>query len=92
MASELAPLGVASVYLTGGFAVGRVDSDTGLEFIAVHDTVAPFIARPDFFLSHLLPRVETRFTVYTSAEFEAMKDTDPVLVRALKTGERIHAG
>lgn len=92
IASELPPLGVASVHLTGGFAVGRVDSDTGLEFVVVHDTDAPFIARPDFFLSHLLPRVEARFIVYTPAEFEEMKDTDPFLIRALKTGERIHAG
>ena len=47
---------------------GRVKADTELELVIVQITDAPFHRRPDFWVTHLRPRLGTRFIVYTPEE------------------------
>ena len=83
MAAELPMLGVERSYLTGDLARGAVDVGSALELVLVRETDEAFHRRADFFVSHLQPRVATRFSVYTPQEFEALRELDPVLRRAL---------
>lgn len=82
VAAVLPSLGVERSYLTGDLAEGTVGVGSALELVLVHESTEPFQRRPDFFVSHLKPEVETRFFVYTPAEFEALQGTDPLLRRA----------
>ncbi len=83
MAAELPMLGVERSYLTGDLATGEVDVGSALDLVLVRETDEPFRQRVDFFVSHLQPRVATRFWVYTPDEFEEWAEEDPVLRRAL---------
>ena len=83
MAVELPMLGVERSYLTGDLAGGDVDIGSTLELVLVRETDEPFHRRADFFVSHLQPRVATRFWVYTPQEFESLGERDPVPRRAL---------
>ena len=87
--SDLALFGARRVYLVGGLATGTVGPDTELELVVVQATDEPFHRRADFWVTHLRPRVGTRFLVYTPDEFAALAETDPVLVEALRLGEAI---
>lgn len=89
---ELPPLGVDRVYVTGDFGEQLVRSDTPLEVVIVHSTEEPWRRRADFFVDHLRPRVETRFHVYTPAEFAELAEVDPVIVRARGIGEPAYVG
>lgn len=83
MAAELPLLGVERSYLTGDLARGEVELGSALELVLVRETDEPFRRRADFFVSHLQPRVATRFWVYTPEEFEELGARDPVIRRAL---------
>lgn len=89
--AELPILGIERVFLMGEFAEGRVRPASGLEFLVVQETDLPFRSRPDFFTSHILPRVGMKWHVYTPAEFESLKEEDPVVMKALAIGEVIFA-
>jgi hypothetical protein len=89
LAQELPPLGIEKLYLTGSLAQGKVGPETELEVVAVQRTDELFHRRPDFFVSHLRPRIGTRFFVYTPEEFTQLSGTDPVLRQALASGELI---
>ena len=90
LTAELPPLGVLRLYLTGDFAAGSVGPDTELELLIVQETDQPFHRRPDFFVSHVRPRIGTRFIVYTPAEFEDLETIDPVIRRAVASGELLY--
>ena len=87
MAAELPRLGVERAWLAGDLAGDTVRPESELELVLVHQTVEPFHRRSDFFVTHLRPAVGTRFIVYTPAEFDEFRDSDRILVRALRTGE-----
>ena len=89
--AELPILGLQRVFLMGDFAQGRVGPASGLEFLVVQETELPFRTRPDFFTSHVLPRVGMKWHVYTPAEFDSLKEKDPVVIKALSIGEEIFA-
>ena len=89
--AELPILGLQRVYLMGEFAEGRVRPTSGLEFLVVQETELPFRSRPDFFTSHVLPRVGMKWHVYTPAEFDSLNEKDPVVIKALAIGEVIFA-
>ena len=90
LAAELPPLGVLRMYLTGDYAAGHVEPDTGLELLIVQETDQPFHRRSDFFVSHVRPRLGTRFIVYTPREFEELESTDPVIRQATTIGELLY--
>ncbi len=89
--AELPILGIERAFLMGEFAEGRVRPTSGLEFLVVQETELPFRSRPDFFTSHILPRVGMRWHVYTPAEFESLQEEDPVVMKALAIGEVVFA-
>ena len=92
LAAELPPLGVERLYVTGDLARGRVGPASELDLVLVQRTEEPFHRRPDFFVTHLRPRVAIRFTVYTPEEFSELAGDDPVLLDALRSGEAVFGG
>jgi len=89
--AEMPTLGIERAFLIGEFPKGKVKPTTGLEFLVVHNTDAPYVSRPDFFTSHILPRAGCTWYVYTAEEFESLGSDDPMLTRALSFGEEIYA-
>ncbi len=89
--AEMPTLGIERAYLIGDFAKGKVKATTGLEFLVVHNTDAPFTSRPDFFTSHILPRAGCTWYVYTPDEFELLSSQDGAIARAMSYGEEIYA-
>lgn len=89
IAAEAPQLGAVWASLIGDLARGKVRPDTELELVVVQATDEPFHRRADFWVSHLRPRVGTRFLVYTPEELEALEQVDPVLREAQRIGERI---
>lgn len=90
-AEELPPFGVERLYVTGAFGRGEVRVDTRLEVVVVHPTEEPFHRRPEFFVDHLRPRMQTQFFVYTREEFDALRDEDPLLIRTVALAEPVYA-
>ncbi|HEX2035782.1 MAG TPA: hypothetical protein VHS99_16515 [Chloroflexota bacterium] len=86
---DLSLFGARRVYLIGEFASGTAGPATELELVLIQATDEPFHRRADFWVTHLRPRVGTRFLVYTPQEFEALAEVDPVLQRAQRLGEVI---
>ena len=89
MSAEMPQFGALRAYLTGAFALGQAEPATELELVVVQATEEPFHRRPDFWVSHLRPRVGTRFLVYTPDEVESLQEIDPVLGSALRDGELV---
>ncbi len=87
--SEMPQLGAMRVALTGDLAVGRVTPETSLELVVVQMTDEKFHRRADFWTTHLRPRLDTTFIVYTPEEYEELAETDPVLVAVERDGEVI---
>ncbi len=83
---EVLPFGALHMYVIGDLARGEIAPDTELELVIVQDTDEPFHRRPDFWVTHLRPRLGTRFLVYTPEEFEALAEIDLVLTNALQNG------
>lgn len=86
MAAEMPPFGAVRTYLIGDLALGKVGPDTNLELVIVQVTDEPFHRRADFWVTHLRPRVGTRFLVYTPEEFDQLEQTDAVLRAAQRSG------
>src|SRR5690349_5323018 len=86
---DLPPFGAIRAYLIGDFAAGQVGPNTQMELVIVQLTDEPFHRRADFWVTHLRPRLGTRFLVYTPDEFEALEQVDPVLVDALRVGAMV---
>lgn len=84
--SDLSLFGARRVYLVGDFATGRVTAETELELVIVQDTDEPFHRRADFWVTHLRPRLGTRFLVYTPEEFDDLSARDPLLQHAERLG------
>ena len=84
--SDLSLFGARRVYLVGDFAAGRVTAETELELVIVQDTDEPFHRRADFWVTHLRPRLGTRFLVYTPEEFDDLSAHDPLLRQAERQG------
>ncbi len=89
--AEMPTLGIERAYLIGEFAKGQVKPTTGLEFLVVHKTDAPYVSRADFFTSHVLPRAGCTWYVYTPEEFESLSSQDSAVSRAMSYGEEIYA-
>jgi|TARA_B100000959_G_C14984095_1_gene624802 hypothetical protein len=86
---EMPPLGAMRVSLTGDLAVNRVTPETALELVVIQATDQPFRRRADFWTTHLRPRLDTSFFVYTPEEYEELVDTDPLLMAVERDGEVI---
>ena len=82
-------LGAMHVALTGDMAVGHVTPETALELVVVQQTDEPFHRRSDFWVTHLRPRLDTSFFVYTPEEYEELAETDPLLTAVERDGEVI---
>src|SRR5687768_5533316 len=78
--------GALRMYVVGPHVRGEAGPDTELELVIIQETAEPFHRRADFWVTHLRPRVGTRFLVYTPDEFEALSDLDPILVDAQRMG------
>jgi hypothetical protein len=74
------------MYVVGPHARGEAGPDTELELVIVQETAEAFHRRADFWVTHLRPRVGTRFLVYTPDEFDELGDVDPILVDAQQSG------
>jgi hypothetical protein len=83
---EVLPFGALRMIVTGDLARGQTKADTELELVIVQITDEPFHRRSDFWVTHLRPRVGTRFLVYTPEEFDELAETDPVLLEAQQSG------
>jgi hypothetical protein len=87
IAAEVPPFGALRLILVGDLSRGLAGPETELELVVVQITDEPYQRRPDFWVTHLRPRVGTRFLVYTPEEFEDFGAVDPVLVEADRTGQ-----
>ncbi len=86
---EVIPFGALRMYVIGDLARGEVGPSTELELVIVQATEERYQRRADFWVTHLRPRVGTRFLVYTPEEFEALAETDPVLQEAQRIGDMV---
>lgn len=86
---EVLPFGALRMYVVGDLARGQTRPDTELELVLVQITEEPFHRRPDFWVTHLRPRVGTRFLVYTPEEFDELAKSDPVLLDAEQHGRLV---
>jgi hypothetical protein len=87
IAAEVPPFGALRLILVGELARGLAGPETELELVVVQITDEPYHRRPDFWVTHLRPRVGTRFLVYTPEEFEDLAAVDPVLIEAGGSGQ-----
>jgi hypothetical protein len=83
---EVLPFGALRMYVIGDLARGQTKPDTELELVVVQATDQPYQRRADFWVTHLRPRVGTRFLVYTPEEFDDLAETDPILQEAQRIG------
>lgn len=90
LVSEMPQLGMLRMWVIGDLAMGRVDAESILDLVLVQETDEPWQQRADFWNVHLRPRVGTRFSVYTSEEFDEFSDSDPLLVSAATEGELVY--
>ena len=90
---EMLPqLGIRRCILLNPLYPGAVERDTSLKLVMIMDDDRPFVRRPDFFYSHLSPRVAVEFLAYTPRELEAIEVGDSYLSKAIKRGEVIYDG
>lgn len=90
MAGEMNQLGAERFWLSGDLAREQVGPESELELVIIREMDAPFHRRSDFFQTHLRPRVGTRFTVYTPAEFDEFEKSDPVIREATSLGDPVY--
>ena len=88
--AEMPQLGLLRMWVIGDLANGRVSADSLLDLVLLQETDEPWQRRADFWNVHLRPRVGTRFSVFTSEEFDILGDSDPLLVAAVTEGELVH--
>lgn len=89
MADAAPALGALQLYLVGDLARGGVRPESELELVLIQETDVPFHRRPDFWVSHLRPRVGTRFSVFTPEEFDELEQEDPLLREAQREGRAL---
>ena len=90
---EMLPqLGIRRCILLNPLYPGAVERDTSLKLVMIMDDDRPFVRRPDFFYSHLSPRVAVEFLAYTPQELETIENGDSYLSKAIKRGEVIYDG
>ena len=88
---EMPPLGMTRLVLIGELARGNsISPQTGINLVLVQETDEPPHRRPDFWVTHLRPAVSTTFNVYTTAEWDSMLYTDPLIIEATNFGERLY--
>ena len=85
-AEEMPSLGAERVILIDPLTRGSCQPDTELELVVVQATDEPFHRRGDFWVTHLRPRVGTRFLVYTPAELDTFERPRPATPEASRTG------
>ncbi|MGE3272877.1 MAG: hypothetical protein AB7P40_29335 [Chloroflexota bacterium] len=88
-AQEAPPYGAMAAWIVGDLARGVIDPETELELVIVQETDEPFQRRGEFWESHLRPRIGTRYLVYTPEEVDEFEESDPLLMGAMASGERI---
>ena len=90
LVTEMPQLGMMRMWIIGDLAMGRVTADSVLDLVLIQKTEDPWQRRADFWNIHLRPRVGTRFSVFTSEEFDELSETDPLLVKAATEGELVY--
>ena len=83
-------LGITKAILVGPIAGNFVGSSSDIELIIVHDVDTPFSRRPDFFFSHLEPRIGLQVYVYTPKEFEELNSYTNTISRTSLAGVQIY--
>ena len=63
------------------------DPDSTLRLVFVMSVDWPFVRRPDFFYSHLMPQVGADFIVYTPEEFDKITTGNTPLSSAIRRGQ-----
>ena len=63
------------------------DPDSTLRLIFVMSVDWPFVRRPDFFYSHLMPQVGADFIVYTPEEFDQIAASNTRLGDTIRKGQ-----
>ena len=88
---EMPPLGMTRLVLIGDLARGTaISPHTGINLVVEQETEEPPHRRPDFWVTHLRPSVNTTFHVYTPDEFVSMLDSDPLLIEAADYGDLLY--
>lgn len=78
--------GALRMYVVGALSRDEAGPETELELVILQVTDEPFHRRADFWVTHLRPRIGTRFLVYTPEEFEALEESDSLLIEAQRSG------
>ena len=88
---EMLPqLGIKRCTLLNPLYPGIVERDTSLKLVMIMDDDRPFVRRPDFFYSHLSPRVAVDFLSYTPEEMMTIQQGNSYLSKAIRGGEIIY--
>lgn len=90
LVAEMPQLGMMRMWVIGDLAMGRVTAESILDLVILQETDEPWQRRADFWNVHLRPRIGTRFSVFTSEEFDAIGDSDPLLISASIEGELVY--
>lgn len=90
LVAEMPQLGLLRMWVIGDLARGQVTADSLLDLVLIQETDEPWQRRADFWNVHLRPRVGTRFSVFTSEEFDQHNESDPLLISAATEGELVH--
>lgn len=88
--SMLPQLGVKKAVLLNPLYPGTIAPDTALKIVMIMEDDRPFVRRPDFFYSHILPSAAVDFFPYTPQEIDDICKTDSYLSKALRRGEVIY--
>ena len=91
MVSRLRTHGVQQVILFGSLARSDVRLSSDLDLIVVMDTEKRFLDRLDEIYRLLDPRVAVDLLVYTPEEFARMRETSPLVRRAVAEGKVLYA-
>ncbi len=90
LVAEMPQLGMTRMWVIGELAMGRVTAESQLDIVLIQETDEPWQRRADFWNVHLRPRVGTRFSVFTSQEFDDLSGSDPLLISAATEGELVY--
>ncbi len=89
LVAEMPQLGLLRMWVIGDLALGRVTTESMLDLVLIQETEEMWQRRADFWNVHLRPRVGTRFSVFTSEEFDEVSESDPMLILAANEGELV---
>lgn len=88
--SRLPSLDIEKAILIGSLAEGKVHKASDIDLIIIKKTDKKFLDRIDEIYKQLDSKVALDVFVYTPQEFEQMKQDNPFIKRALKTGRIIY--